>query len=432
MKKSISLVTVIICVIFAMLITFAGTYTVLSDIHRAELARAYAENTVSGDKDPEIPDLGDAEGESAEAAFYEEKLGTINEIFETYSYFDLDTEAILDSILDGYAYGTGDKYAEYYNAEEFAMFTAENEGEMEGIGVSVIFNTDYKAIEILNVMPESPALEAGVLPGDLIIKVGKGENEQDVAELGYYPALSLLQGKAGTMCEFKVVRGESYETTVEFSIERNFVTVQTVVSHVYSGDPEVGVIRIMSFDGVTPTQFFEAIDDLTAKGVKRFVFDVRNNPGGDLNSICQILDYILPEGPIIRTHNKLGVDSTISSGPEEFSVPMVVLCNENTASAAELFTSALMDYDKAISVGAVTYGKGSMQTILPLSDGSGIKLTTKMYFPPFSEGYDGIGIKPDVEVEMDEEFKNVNLYKVSDEDDAQLKKAVEVLNENAK
>ncbi|MEE0970377.1 MAG: S41 family peptidase [Clostridia bacterium] len=423
MKKNISFITLIICIIVASVIVFASTFTILSGVHRAELAKAYGENTIDGDQNAELPSSGDKR-------FYEEKLEVIEDIFRYYSYYDLDTEAILDTMIDGFAYGTGDRYAEYYNAEEFALLTAENEGEMQGIGINVVFNSDYKAIEVINVMPDSPALDAGVLPGDLIVKVGIGENAQNVSELGYNPALASLQGTAGTICDFTVARGEYYEDIIDFSIERKFVTVQTVTHHISSENPEIGILRILSFDGVTPTQFFEALDDLTAKGAKKFVFDVRNNPGGDLNSICEILDFILPEGPIIRTRDKNGVGNTISSGPEEFNSPMVVLCNENTASAAELFTSALMDYKKAISVGGVTYGKGSMQTLLPLSDGSGIKLTTKMYFPPFSEGYDGIGITPDIEIQMPEELKNVNLFKISDNEDTQLQRAIKYLNEN--
>ncbi len=424
MKKSVSVLTLVLTAVLVALSVFMVTFTYLENSYREALAEAYGENTVNGG---EIVDgLSDKEKDS----FYEEKLRVIEQIFNIYSYYDLDTEAILDSMIDGFAYGTGDRYAEYYNAEEFALLTAENEGEMQGIGVNVIFNTEYKAIEIINVMPDSPALEAGVLPGDLIVSVGLGENAQSVAELGYNPALKLLQGTAGTICEFTVARGEFYEQSLTFSIERNFVTVQTVTHHIYEKSPDVGVIRILSFDGVTPDQFIEALDALMAKGAKKFVFDVRNNPGGDLNAICHILDFILPEGPIIHTKDKGGNASVIKSGPEEFTAPMVVLCNGNTASAAELFTSALMDYDKAVSVGDVTYGKGSMQTLLPLSDGSGIKLTTKMYFPPFSDGYDGIGITPDIEIPMAEEYQNVNLFKIPDAEDTQLQRAVQYLNEN--
>lgn len=418
MNKKISVLTLVLSLILATLAVFMITFTVMSDFYRARLAEAYGEENDGG------------VAENTDVGTYSEKLAQVNELFNTYSYYDLDSEAILDGILKGYAYGTGDRYAEYYSAEEFALFKEESAGEMQGIGINIIYNTDYSAIEVINVMPDSPALEAGVLPGDLIIAVGSGETAQHVAELGYTPAVALLQGKAGTICEFTAVRGKNYEETLVFAIERRYVTVETITYHAYEQDPTIGIVRIMEFDAVTPEQFFTAIDELSAIGVTKFVFDVRNNPGGDLGAICEVLDFILPEGPIIRIKDKSGAESSIESGAEEFEAPMVVLCNGSTASAAELFTSALMDYDKAVSIGDVTYGKGSMQSILPISDGSGIKLTTRMYFPPFSEGYDGIGITPDIEVEMAEELKNVNLYKISDEEDTQLQRAIQYINEN--
>ncbi|MBQ8207986.1 MAG: hypothetical protein IJZ89_04535 [Clostridia bacterium] len=424
MNKKISVITLLFCVIAVALVVFMSTYTILTDTYRARLAEAYAEDTVSGDEAPKNPLLN-----NSDSGFYNEKVATLESMFNLYSYYDLDTEAVLNGMLDGFAYGTGDRYAEYYTAEEYALFTQESNGEMQGIGINIIFNADYNAIEVINVMPDSPALEAGVLPGDLIITVGIGEEAQDVAELGYTPAVAKLQGLAGTLCEFTAVRGDNYEETIDFSIERRQVTIQTVTSHIYDADKTIGIIRISEFDKITPTQFFEALDSLMAQGATKFIFDVRNNPGGDLGAICEILDFLVPEGPIIRMKDKAGNESIIKSGGEEFNAPMAVLCNGSSASAAELFTSTLMDYEKAVIVGTTTFGKGSVQTIYSLPDGGGIKMTTKMYFPPFSEGYDGIGIVPDIKIEMAEEFKNVNLYKISDADDTQLQRAIQYLNE---
>lgn len=401
------------------------TYTVLTDSYRALLADAYEQITVLGEQSPD-----NAGEDTAEKSVYEEKLATLVGMFEKYAYYDLDTEAVLTGMLDGFAYGTGDKYAEYYTAEEYSLFTEESRGEMQGIGVKIIFNADYNAIEIINVMPDSPALEAGLLPGDLIISVGLGEDEETVAEIGYTPAVAKLQGLAGTICEFTVIREPDINERLEFSIERRQVTVQTVTYHLYEDDPTIGIIEISEFDKITPTQFFAAIEDMQTQGAEKFVFDVRNNPGGDLDAICEILDFIVPAGPIIRMKDKAGNEIAIESEESEFNAPMAVLCNGNSASAAELFTSALMDYEKAVIIGTTTYGKGSVQTVYSLPDGGGIKMTTKMYFPPFSEGYNGIGITPDIRIEMAEEFKNVSLYKVSDADDTQLQRAIQYLNEN--
>lgn len=425
LNKKISLLTLVLCVILTAAAVFMSTYTILTDDYREKLAEAYATETVKGDEEPDL--ISDGE---TEKSIYEEKVAIIESMFEQHSYYDLDEDAVISGMLDGFAYGTGDKYAEYYSPEEYAMFTEESNGEMQGIGINIIFNAEYNAIEVINVMPDSPALEAGLLPGDLIIYVGIGEDAVSIAELGYTPAVAKLQGLAGTMCEFSAVRGENFNEILEFSIERRQVTVQTVTYHIYEADKSIGIIRISEFDKLTPTQFFAAIDDLQANGVTKFVFDVRNNPGGDLGAICSILDFLVPEGPIIRMKDKAGNESVIESLESEFNALMAVLCNGNSASAAELFTSALMDYDKATVIGTTTYGKGSVQTIYSFPDGAGIKMTTKMYFPPFSDGYDGIGITPDIEVEMAEEFKNVSLYKISDADDTQLQRAIQYLNEN--
>ncbi len=430
MNRKISIFSLVLCVIFTAIIVFMTTFTVLTNDFKDKLSEAYGEETLQGNQS-DLP-LADDNGKGK--SIYEQKLSELINMFESYAYYDLDEDAVMSGMLDGFAYGTGDKYAEYYTEEEFSLFTADSNGEMQGIGVNIIFNAEYNAVEIINVMPNSPALEAGLLPGDLIVSVGLGESAESVAAIGYTMAVSKLQGLAGTTCEFTAVRNENFDDPMEFSIERKKVTVQSVTYHVYEGDGSIGIIEISEFDKATPAQFFAAVEDLTSKGVNKFVFDVRNNPGGDLGAICEILDFLLPEGPIIRMRDKSGQESVIYSVAEDeaeaFDLPVAVLCNENSASAAELFTSALMDYDKATTVGAVTYGKGSVQTIYSLPDGSGIKMTTKMYFPPFSDGYDGVGITPDIVVEMAEEFKNVSLYKVSDADDTQLQRAIEFLIEN--
>ena len=166
---------------------------------------------------------------------------------------------------------------------------------------------------------------------------------------------------------------------------------------------------------------------MVQSGVTSLIFDVRYNPGGELDSITQILDYLLPEGPIIRTVDRDGNWDAIYSNAASLDMPMAVLVNGSTASAAELFTSALKDYGKAIVVGTQTYGKGTMQTVIPLDDGSAISISTRMYYPPFSENYEGVGIKPDIIVEMADEVKNINIYKITDHQDTQLQAAIEAL-----
>ena len=403
MKKKISVGASIVLVLLAALLTFQVTFTVMSVKHREEMTAAYAHLESFN------------------------KLLEVDAMYRNLYVKDLDEDELIDGILAGYVMGSGDRFGAYYPAEEFQTYMDSLNGDMQGIGVNVIWNADYGAIEIINVMPDSPALEAGVEPGDLIVYVG--DEMESVADLGYYGALAKLQGKAGTTAVFTVARGKHYEETVSFSILRGYVTEQTVMYHVYALDSTVGVVKITGFDRATPDQFFHAVQTLLAGGCTRLVVDVRNNPGGELQAICSVLDYLLPSGPVIRTVDRDGNEEVIYySDAKALDVPMAVLVNENTASAGELFCSALQDYDKAVIVGTQTYGKGSMQTIRQLSDGSGLSVTYRYYCPPFSDNYDGVGVAPDVVVEPAGAMLEKNIYKITDEEDNQLQAAVAELN----
>ena len=335
-------------------------------------------------------------------------------------------------MLKGYLWGIGDKYAEYFNKEEMEELIADSNAEMQGIGVSVVYNADEAAIEIINVFPDSPAGEAGLLPGDLICYViadGEGEDEDDyvsVAELGYTAAVNKLRGEAGTVAKFVAYRDRNFDEPMEYSITRGFVTEYTVSSEICSYDETVGIVTISSFDSKTPAQFKEAVEDVTAKGAEKLVFDMRNNPGGELDSVCAVLDMLLPEGPVIRTVDKMGNEETVYvSDADEIKMPMAVVTNGNTASAGELFTAALRDYGKAKIYGETTYGKGSMQTVKTFPDGTGFKYTYRYYCPPFSDNYDGVGITPDVEVKLGDEAMKKNVYTLTDDEDTQMHAAVE-------
>ena len=218
--------------------------------------------------------------------------------------------------------------------------------------------------------------------------------------------------------------GEVFEE-IEFSIERGYIVEETVSGRM-QGD-NVGVIRIEEFDKKTPEQFKNKFEELVNQGADRFVFDVRYNPGGDLNAITEILDMLLPEGPIIRIIDRYGEESVVESDADCVDLPFAVITNGDTASAAELFTSALRDYKKAVTVGETTYGKGTMQSVIPLPDGSAVCMTTQTYCPPISDSYDGVGIKPDIESFIDEEYSNTSILKLTYEQDKQLQTAVEAV-----
>ena len=423
MAKKISIGATVAITLLGCLVTFQGTYIALYNRYE----KKYSSDSIQAVTDSLYQSGAAGEDASQMQAEADDflsramnKLAEVDYLYRNYYIGEMDDEHLLDMITAGYVAGTGDEYAAYYNAEDFQSFMTDMEGEMAGIGINVIYNTEYNVIEVLNVMPDSPALEAGVEIGDLIIAVG--EEKESVELLGYYAAVAQLQGVEGTEAVFTVARGENYEETVDFRIIRAKITEQTVMYHVYEPDTTIGVIKITGFDSKTPEQFVAAVEDLTGSlGCDKLIIDLRYNPGGELSSIVTVLDYLVPKGPIIRIFDADGnqVDE-YNSEATELNVPMAVLVNGSTASAAELFTSAVRDYDKATIVGTTTYGKSCMQTTVPLSDGGGVSITYRMYSPPFSDNYHGIGIVPDVIVELDEALADKNIYKITDWEDNQL------------
>ena len=418
MQKKIPLSLSVLIILFAMLVTFMGTFVCVSAWAKEQYTSPAANEGITLDEGV-IVDKDSAVGGELDLS----ALNEIKEYFDNYYVGEIDNEELVKYMISGYVVGTGDEYAHYYDAEGYAAMMDDLGGDMQGIGVSVIYNPDYNAIEVINVFPDSPAIEAGVEVGDLILFVG--EENESVAEIGYNMAVKKMQGKAGTVAKFVAYRGKNYTEEIAFEIPREFITEQTVTYRLYDLDKTVGVIKISAFDGETVNQFKEALEELQAQGATKLVFDLRNNPGGEKVSICTILDMLLPKGPVIRAVDKTGIEQVLYvSDEKELDIPMAVVVNSNTASAAELFSSALQDYDKAEIVGTVTYGKGCMQTIFPLSNGGCLSMTTAMYLPPFSDNYNEIGVKPDVEVELSEEAAKKNIYKLTDEEDNQLAAAV--------
>ncbi|MBE6671387.1 MAG: S41 family peptidase [Ruminococcaceae bacterium] len=400
-KKKISIPFFLLVCVLLVIITFQITFLSVTQMYRNEIAKMNSAN---------------------KKETWESKLEYVNELTQKYFLKEISLESLEDILPAAYIAALGDKYTYYMTKEEYEAFTSNNNAEMQGIGVSIVYNSEYGAIEVISVMSDSPALSSGVKAGDLIYIV----EGQKVAEIGYYEALNVMLGDAGSVANFSVMREENGSfISIDFSIERGFIVEETVNYWLHGSN--VGVIRIDSFDKGTPKQFKTAVDELLKQGADRFVFDVRYNPGGDLTSIVEILDMLLPKGPIIRIIDRYGQETAINSDENEFKYPMTVITNGSTASAAELFTSALRDYNKAIIVGEKTYGKGTMQSVLGLPDGSAVCMTTQTYCPPKSDSYDGIGIYPDIDVLLDEEFSNISLYKLTFEQDKQLKIAVEEL-----
>ena len=380
----------------------------------------------------------------------------------TYSFEELDENAIRTHILKAYVAATGDKYAEYYTDEEYAELTKQMSGESQGIGINIINSTvdvggvTYKTLKVINVIKNSPAEKKDLRVGDCIIAVGNFGENTTVSALGYDMALKQLQGEKGTYAEFLAYRPDDGKTK-EFNILRDTfqsasVMWQKVDTDVYEN---VGLVKIVSFDRTTPSQLKTAVEELKAVGCVKFVFDVRYNPGGELTSIVATLSYFLDEGDtVISMKDKFGNEKVYKAEPTAYSssgacsiaaedigiykdLDAVVLCNNSTASAAELFVANFRDHGIGEVVGVTTYGKGTVQSTYPLymfvsPDYTGkipegwIKLTMYMYYPPSGESYDGVGIVPDYEVEMSKESEKLNIYDImGTNDDTQLVKAIE-------
>ena len=291
------------------------------------------------------------------------------------------------------------------------------EGRVVGIGISA--QQDPSGYILINeVYADSPAAIVGLQAGDFIIKV----DELDVNAETYQQAADAIRGEEGSKVNI-TYRRDSEDTTIE--VTRRKVDIPTVFSRMI--DSNVGYVQITEFNESTATQFSKQVDELIGQGAQALVFDVRNNGGGTLNSVTKMLDKLLPEGDIVSAEYKDGtVEVLAKSDADEITLPMVVLTNEKTASAAELFTQALRDYGKAKSVGSTTYGKGTMQTVKKLNDGSAVNITIARYLPPNGVCYDGEGIKPDYEVELTADME-ANFENLDETTDPQLKKALEVV-----
>ena len=378
----------------------------------------------------------------------------ITQIFEHYGMADLDQEEMILSALKSYVYATGDPYAAYYTEEEAALLAASNSGSSEGIGINitedelVIDGAYFKVLRVVNVMENSPALEAGIRIGDMIWGIGSGEDLVTVSHLGHDLALTQLQGTAGTEAVFSVFRPlENGLESLDFRIKRAAITTTSVRGHMLTVEGRrIGVMKIFRFDATTPTQFKIEMNRLIGEGCEAFVYDVRNNPGGALVSVETVLSYFLKKGDtIVITRDSLGNEEISRVGAATYtgtyascsiteeeigmyaSYPAVVLCNDGTASAGELFTAVFRDYNLAPTVGVTTYGKGTVQQYFDLAmlgyEGV-LKLTVEAYYPPCDQGYDGIGIAPDYVVEPSEEMWSLNSFEVNIEKDNQLASAV--------
>ena len=350
-----------------------------------------------------------------EYASYDEKLDTILQYLDLYYIGEFDEEDVANGLSSGLLSSIGDKYAKYYSKEDFDRLMEDSSGEYSGVGVSVVMNDDGM-IEVYKVFPGTPAEEAGVHATDLIVEVDGVREFADLDAL-----VALVRGAEGTDVTITFLRGEEeYQAT----LTRKSIITPSVDYQML--EDSVGYIYISGFDKASITQFDQAINALEAAGMTSLIIDVRDNPGGDYDAVVAMADRVLPEGTIITTKNKQGkVKEEISDEEHQVTVPMAVLINGNTASASELFSGAIQDYQLGTIIGETSYGKGVVQSIFRLNDGSGMKFTTETYYTPSGRCVDGVGVIPDIEVLLPDEVYEDGV--VTEEEDLQLQKAIELL-----
>ena len=346
----------------------------------------------------------------------EEKTSLLQSIIDKYFLFDEDMTKVEDGIYAGMMNGLDDPYTVYYTKEEYKALNEDTEGKYSGIGASVSQNPKTKIITIVNVFDNSPAKEGGLLPGDIIYKIdGEEVTGTDLDVL----VKTKIRGVEGSSFTMTVIRGDE-KKQVDLNLTRRSIEVQTVSSKMLND--EIGYVAVSQFDAVTSEQFKSNIESLKSQGMKKLIVDLRGNPGGLLDQVVDMLDYILPEGLVLYTEDKNGNrEEYYAKDPGELKIPMVVLVNENSASASEVFTATFKDFKWGKVVGKTTFGKGIVQNVLPLGDGTAIKITTQHYYPP--SGYDlhKVGIKPDVDVDLNEGAV------IGSDSDNQLGTAVDIL-----
>ncbi len=367
-----------------------------------------------------------------------------------------DGETLVSLLIEAYTLALGDVYSTYFSPDDFSEYESDINATYTGIGVQVIQREDGY-IEILSVFPGSPAITAGLREGDVIIEI----EEEDVAQIGYNAAVQKVRGEVGTALSLTVLRDG---VSISYSIVRAVLTEYSVDYELLSGEYyTTGLIRIYEFDSGTLPQFIEAYRALKDAGADRFVFDVRANPGGRLDAVCAVLEYILPNGPI--THIDYSIDSwdytvnsvfdVLTSGTEDYAAyeelyrdvaavegagdhvitePFTVLLNEYTASAGELFSSAIRDYSEngqcnARLFGTTSYGKGTGQSTFSLHSGAYLNVSIFLYSPPYGENYEGEGVEPHTTVLLSEAAQNKSVYLLTLEEDAQLLAALSYLSQ---
>lgn len=332
---------------------------------------------------------------------------------------DIDDDQMEEYMYKGMMASLGDPYSAYYTSEEYEELTTETTGSYEGIGVVMQQDVNTGEVKVVRCYEGAPGEKAGLLPEDVLVEV----NGESVSGMELSEVVDKVKNSQDQVAHLTIAReGESEYLEIDVHLEE--VNIPVVQSEML--EDNIGYIALYEFTEQTEPQYMEAFEALKDQGMERLIIDVRNNPGGLLTSVCDILEDILPEGLIVYTEDKNGErEEYTCDGENELDIPLAVLVNGNSASASEIFAGAIQDYSKGTIVGTTTFGKGIVQSLIPFNDGSAIKTTTAKYYTPSGKCIHGTGIQPDVEVELSEGLEQET--SISHEEDNQLQKAIEVV-----
>lgn len=350
-----------------------------------------------------------------------QKLQRMEALIDNYYIYEYDKDEMMDMALSAYSYGVGDPYTQYINKEDFKEMMTSVEGDYVGIGVEVFIDTD-DLITVISPFDDSPAARAGIIPGDKIIKV----EDTDVNVSNYNEAINMIKGEAtsatGKRVALTIKRGEEIK---ELQVEREKIVAITAKERMLESG--IGYIRISNFGDHTADEFKACLENLTGQGATSLIVDLRNNPGGTLDSVVKVADYILPKGNIITVKDKQGNEQKYDSDADYVDLPLCVLINSYSASASEALAGAVADNGRGTLIGEKSFGKGVVQSIFEMGDGTAFKLTTAKYYTPGGTCIDKVGIEPHISVSLDEDMANTHIPNIPYDKDYQLQKAVEEL-----
>lgn len=347
------------------------------------------------------------------------KLAELERIIAEQYIGGADKDTLEDYAAAGMVQGTGDRWSFYIPASELQAYRENQNNAYVGVGITVRSREDGTGIDILAVTEGGPAEEAGILPGDIISAV----DGEPVSRIGTDNASDRIRGEKGTTVELTVTRGEENLT---FTVQRR--SIEVIVAKGQMLLDNIGLVSIKNFNSHSSRRTQEVIEELRRQGAKSLILDVRNNPGGYRHELVDLLDYLLPAGELFRSEHYDGTQSVDFSDAAYLDMPMVVLVNGDSYSAAEFFAAALWEYDAATVVGTQTCGKGYYQQTIPLSDGAAVNLSTGRYFTPKGVSLAGVGLTPDRVVEVDEQtYGEIANGLLPPEEDPQIQEAVNVL-----